>query len=91
VEASGGALRGAEKSSSGTIYTMRPGSARNDAQVDHTVATNLVGSIQLIRSALPHLGSQGSGRIIQISSRGGRSRSRELDARPRPTLRRTAS
>ena len=34
----------------GTIY-MRPGFARNNAQVDHTVATNLVGSIQLIRSA----------------------------------------
>jgi NAD(P)-dependent dehydrogenase (short-subunit alcohol dehydrogenase family) len=28
-----------------------------DAQVDHMVATNLVGSIQLIRSALPHLRS----------------------------------
>ena len=44
---------------------MRPGSARNDRQVDHTVATNLVGPIQLIRSALPHLSSQGGGRIIQ--------------------------
>jgi len=55
----------------GTIHTMRPGSARNDAQVDHTVATKLVGSIQLIRSALPHLRSQGAGRIIQISPRGG--------------------
>jgi NAD(P)-dependent dehydrogenase (short-subunit alcohol dehydrogenase family) len=43
----------------------------SDAQVDHMIATNLAGSIQLIRSALPHLRSQGGGRIIQISSYGG--------------------
>jgi NAD(P)-dependent dehydrogenase (short-subunit alcohol dehydrogenase family) len=43
----------------------------SDAQVNHMVATNLVGSIQLIRSALPHLRAQGGGRIIQISSYGG--------------------
>ena len=43
----------------------------SDAQVDHMIATNLTGSIQLIRSALPHLRAQGSGRIIQISSYGG--------------------
>ena len=36
-----------------------------DAQVDHIIATNLTGSIQLIRSALPHLRAQGGGRIIQ--------------------------
>ena len=42
-----------------------------DKQVDHIVATNLVGSIQLIRAALPHLRAQGGGRIIQISSYGG--------------------
>ena len=42
-----------------------------DRQVDHMVATNLVGSIQLIRAALPHLRAQGGGRIIQISSYGG--------------------
>jgi len=41
------------------------------AQVDHIIATNLTGSIQLIRSALPHLRAQGGGRIIQISSYGG--------------------
>ena len=35
------------------------------------IATNLVGSIQLIRAALPHLRTQGGGRIIQISSYGG--------------------
>ena len=42
-----------------------------DQQVDHIIATNLTGSIQLIRSALPHLRAQGGGRIIQISSYGG--------------------
>jgi NAD(P)-dependent dehydrogenase (short-subunit alcohol dehydrogenase family) len=43
----------------------------SDVQVDHMVATNLVGSIQLIRSVLPHLRAQGGGRVIQISSYGG--------------------
>ncbi|WP_031172819.1 SDR family oxidoreductase [Streptosporangium roseum] len=43
----------------------------SDAQVGHIIATNLTGSIQLIRSALPHLRGQGGGRIIQISSYGG--------------------
>jgi NAD(P)-dependent dehydrogenase (short-subunit alcohol dehydrogenase family) len=42
-----------------------------DRQVERLVATNLVGSIQLIRAALPHLRAQGGGRIIQISSYGG--------------------
>ncbi|TMR93955.1 SDR family oxidoreductase [Nonomuraea basaltis] len=43
----------------------------SDEQVDHIIATNLTGSIQLIRSALPHLRAQGGGRIVQISSYGG--------------------
>jgi NAD(P)-dependent dehydrogenase (short-subunit alcohol dehydrogenase family) len=43
----------------------------SDAQVEHIVATNLTGPIHLIRSALPHLREQGSGRIIQIASYGG--------------------
>lgn len=43
----------------------------SDSEVDHIIATNLTGSIQLIRTALPHLRSQGGGRIIQISSYGG--------------------
>jgi len=42
-----------------------------DEQVEQLVATNLVGSIQLIRAALPHLRAQGGGRIVQISSYGG--------------------
>jgi NAD(P)-dependent dehydrogenase (short-subunit alcohol dehydrogenase family) len=43
----------------------------SDAQVDHNIATNLTGSIQLIRSALPHLRAQGGGRIVQLSTYGG--------------------
>jgi NAD(P)-dependent dehydrogenase (short-subunit alcohol dehydrogenase family) len=43
----------------------------SDAQVEHILATNLVGPIQLIRAVLPHLRAQGGGRIIQISSYGG--------------------
>jgi len=42
-----------------------------DAQIDQQIATNLVGSIQLIRAALPHLRAQGGGRILQVSSEGG--------------------
>jgi NAD(P)-dependent dehydrogenase (short-subunit alcohol dehydrogenase family) len=42
-----------------------------DRQVEHLVATNLVGPIHLIRAALPHLRAQGGGRVIQISSYGG--------------------
>jgi NAD(P)-dependent dehydrogenase (short-subunit alcohol dehydrogenase family) len=43
----------------------------SDAQVNDIIATNLTGSITLIRAALPHLRAQGSGRIIQLSSYGG--------------------
>jgi NAD(P)-dependent dehydrogenase (short-subunit alcohol dehydrogenase family) len=43
----------------------------SDAQIDRMIATNLVGSIQLIRAALPRLRAQGSGRVVQISSYGG--------------------
>lgn len=42
-----------------------------DKQVQQIIATNLLGSIQLIRAALPHLREQGGGRVIQISSYGG--------------------
>lgn len=40
-------------------------------QIRHQIDTNLVGSIQLIRAALPHLRAQGGGRILQLSSAGG--------------------
>jgi NAD(P)-dependent dehydrogenase (short-subunit alcohol dehydrogenase family) len=43
----------------------------SDEQIDHIIATNLVGSIQLIRAVLPHLRAQGGGRIVQISTYGG--------------------
>lgn len=42
-----------------------------DEQIDHIIATNLTGSIQLIKSSLPYMRRQGGGRIIQISSYGG--------------------
>lgn len=43
----------------------------SDAEISHIIATNLVGSIQLIKSSLPYLRQQGGGRIIQLSSYGG--------------------
>ncbi|WP_079420249.1 SDR family oxidoreductase [Thiomonas intermedia] len=42
-----------------------------DGQIDRQIATNLTGSIQLIRAVLPHLRRQGGGRIVQVSSEGG--------------------
>jgi NAD(P)-dependent dehydrogenase (short-subunit alcohol dehydrogenase family) len=43
-----------------------------DEQIDRQIATNLTGSIQLIRAVLPRLREQGGGRIVQTSSEGGR-------------------
>ncbi|MBT2586479.1 SDR family oxidoreductase [Arthrobacter sp. ISL-95] len=43
----------------------------SDKQIQDIIDTNLTGSIQLIRAALPHLRAQGGGRILQISSYGG--------------------
>jgi NAD(P)-dependent dehydrogenase (short-subunit alcohol dehydrogenase family) len=43
----------------------------SNEQIDHIIATNLTGSIQVIRSALPYLRKQKHGRIIQLSSYGG--------------------
>lgn len=40
-------------------------------EIDQIIATNLTGSIQLIRSVLPFMRKQGYGRIVQISSYGG--------------------
>ncbi|MCZ2830536.1 SDR family oxidoreductase [Modestobacter sp. VKM Ac-2986] len=42
-----------------------------DAQVRHQLDTNLLGSIQLIRAALPHLRAAGGGRVLQLSSSAG--------------------
>ena len=43
----------------------------DDEQIGHQIDTNLIGSIVVIRAALPHLRAQGGGRILQISSEGG--------------------
>ena len=42
-----------------------------DEQISHQINTNLIGSIQVVRAALPHLRAQGRGRILQLSSVGG--------------------
>lgn len=42
-----------------------------DDQLLHQLHTNLLGSIQVIRAALPYLRTQGGGRIVQMSSIGG--------------------
>jgi len=43
----------------------------SDEQIRHQLDTNLIGSIVVIRAALPHLRAQGGGRILQVSSEGG--------------------
>jgi NAD(P)-dependent dehydrogenase (short-subunit alcohol dehydrogenase family) len=42
-----------------------------DAQLERQIATNLTGSMQLIRAVLAPLREQGGGRIVQVSSEGG--------------------
>ena len=42
-----------------------------DEQIRHLLETNLIGSIQVIRAAIPKLRDQGGGRIVQVSSEGG--------------------
>ncbi|WP_321790050.1 SDR family oxidoreductase [Paraburkholderia sp. J94] len=46
--------------------------ALDDAQIARQIATNLTGSMQLIRAVIPRLRAQGGGRIVQVSSEGGR-------------------
>lgn len=43
----------------------------SDEQINQIIATNLTGSIELIRSAIPYMRHQGGGRIIQMSTYGG--------------------
>ena len=43
----------------------------SEEQIERVIDTNLLGSINVIRAALPHLRAQGSGRILQVSSAGG--------------------
>ncbi|GAA3735375.1 SDR family oxidoreductase [Streptomyces tremellae] len=42
-----------------------------DEQIRRVIDTNLLGSIHVVRAALPHLRAQGRGRIIQVSTAGG--------------------
>jgi NAD(P)-dependent dehydrogenase (short-subunit alcohol dehydrogenase family) len=42
-----------------------------DEQIRHQLDTNLIGSIQMVRAALPYLRAQRRGRIIQVSTVGG--------------------
>jgi NAD(P)-dependent dehydrogenase (short-subunit alcohol dehydrogenase family) len=42
-----------------------------DAQIRHQLDTNVIGSIQVTRAAIPYLRGQGGGRILQVSSMGG--------------------
>ncbi|MEU3986624.1 SDR family oxidoreductase [Streptomyces sp. NPDC026672] len=42
-----------------------------DEQITRIVDTNLLGSIHVVRAALPHLRAQGGGRIVQLSTYGG--------------------
>ncbi|PLR50295.1 SDR family oxidoreductase [Chimaeribacter arupi] len=43
----------------------------DDRQIERQIATNLTGSIQLIRAVIPFMRQQGGGRIVQVSSEGG--------------------
>lgn len=42
-----------------------------DEQIVQQLNTNVIGPIQVVRAALPHLRAQGGGRIMQLSSMGG--------------------
>ena len=43
----------------------------SDEQIVRQINTNVLGSMNVIRAALPHLRQQGGGRILQLSSMGG--------------------
>ncbi len=43
----------------------------SDAEINQIIATDLTGSIQMVRAILPSMRAQGHGRLIQISSYGG--------------------
>lgn len=69
---------GLSPSSAGSTYSSTtPATAcsaaeeLSDRQILDQINTNLVGPIQLVRAALPHLRAQGGGHILQLSSYGG--------------------
>ena len=43
----------------------------SDEQIRRVIDTNLLGSIYVIRAALPHLRAQGHGHVLQVSTAGG--------------------
>ncbi|EHS55512.1 SDR family oxidoreductase [Paenibacillus sp. Aloe-11] len=43
----------------------------SNEQLNHLIQTNILGSLQVTRAALPHLRKQGGGRILQLSSMAG--------------------
>ncbi|AET60962.1 short chain dehydrogenase [Paenibacillus terrae HPL-003] len=43
----------------------------SNEQLNHLIQTNIFGSLQVTRAALPHLRAQGGGRILQLSSMAG--------------------
>jgi len=43
----------------------------SDEQIEDQLRTNVLGSMHVVRAALPHLRDQGGGRILQVSSAGG--------------------
>jgi NAD(P)-dependent dehydrogenase (short-subunit alcohol dehydrogenase family) len=43
----------------------------SDEQIRRVIDTNLIGSIDVVRAALPRLRAQGGGRILQVSTAGG--------------------
>lgn len=54
----------------------------SDEQIRHQIDTNLIGSIAVIRAALPHLRAQAGGRVLQVSSEGGAGRLPEFQPLP---------
>jgi NAD(P)-dependent dehydrogenase (short-subunit alcohol dehydrogenase family) len=42
-----------------------------DEQIRQVIDTNLLGSIYVVRTAVPHLRGHGHGRILQVSTAGG--------------------
>ena len=43
----------------------------SDQQVERIIETNLLGSIRVVRAALPHFRKQGHGHLVQVSTAGG--------------------
>ena len=55
----------------------------SDQQVERIIETNLLGSIRVVRAALPHFRKQGHGHLVQVSTAGGANDIPELQLLPR--------